>query len=67
MPDFAAIIYFFLGLKRTPLDDNMLAHILQMKSSNEIMSLLPEGLKMNQPIPIFSPVEDVEAYRQQFK
>lgn len=68
MPGFSAIIYFFLGLTRTSQDDKMIHHILNLKSSRDIVTLLPAGLTMNQPIPVFSAIADaeIEEYRKRF-
>ena len=66
MPGFSAIIYFFLGVKRTASDDKFIESLLAMKSSKELITLLPDGQVMNQPIPIFTMVDDVEQYRQKF-
>lgn len=66
MPGFSAIIYFFLGSTRTPEDDKFIEKILSLKSSKDLITLLPEGQTMNQPIPIFTMVDDVEQYRKKF-
>lgn len=65
MPGFSAIVYFFLGLERTPLDEQFLSHLLSLPADS-LVTLLPEGLKMNQPIPIFNRVEDIQQYQQKF-
>lgn len=66
MPGFSAIIYFFLGMTRSAADEKMIQHILSLKSGRDIVTLLPEGLTMNQPIPIFTLIDDVEQYRKRY-
>lgn len=68
MPGFSAITYFFLGIKRSPQDETFIKHLLSLKSPKDILGLVPGGLQMSQPIPIFSKVEDetVQLYRKQF-
>ena len=66
MPGFSAIIYFFLGLQRSQKDEKLIQHLLSLKSGKDLIGILPEGLLMNQPIPIFTPIDDVEQFRKKF-
>lgn len=66
MPGFSAIVYFFLGITRTPQDEKFIQHVLSLKSAKDLLTLVPEGLTMNQPIPIFSRIEEIDSYRKRF-
>ena len=66
MPGFSAIVYFFLGLKRTIEDEKFLETLLA-KEPKEYANLIPKNLVMNRPIPIFEKVEDIEEYRRRFQ
>lgn len=66
MPSFSAKIYFFLGLERTEADEVMIETLLNT-DPKEYVTLIPEGLKMNQPVPIFERVGDISEFRERFK
>lgn len=68
LPGFSAIIYFFLGHQRTLTDETYVKHILSLSSGKDLISLVPEGQAMNQPIPIFTQVSDeaIQAHKDKF-
>lgn len=66
MPSFSAKIYFFLGMERSPADEVFLQTLVD-KESHEYINLIPEGLKMNHPVPIFDRIGDISEYRERFK
>jgi len=67
MPGFSAKLYFFLGMgKRTREDEKLFERILGFGSSEQLLGLLPKGLEMNEPIPIFERIDNVNQYRGMF-
>lgn len=59
MPSFSAMIYFFLGMERSLADETFIESLLKSKPL-DLVSLVPGGQPMNQPIPIFSVIPDDE-------
>jgi hypothetical protein len=67
MPSFSAIVYFFLGINRTEADETFLKTIMELASPADILGIYPAGTKMNQPIPIFTKIDDVEEFKKRFR
>lgn len=65
IPDFSAKVYFFLGIVRSVEDETFIDKLLKLDSKDYI-SVIPQGLTMNLPVPIVQKVEDVEEFRKKF-
>ena len=53
-------------MTKAPQDDQFIKHLLSLKSPAELLNLIPSGLQMKQPIPIFTKLEDVAEYKKMF-
>lgn len=67
MPGFSAIIYFFLGITRTEADETFFKTVIELASPADLLGIYPAGTKMNQPIPVFSKIDDTEEYKARFR
>ena len=67
MPSFSAIVYFFLGITRTEADETFLKTVMELASPADLLNIYPTGTKMNQPIPIFTKIDDVEEFKKRFR
>jgi hypothetical protein len=67
MPGFSAIVYFFLGITRTEADETFLKTVVELASPADLLGIYPTGTKMNQPIPIFSKIDNVEEFKVRFR
>ena len=68
MPGFSAKLYYFLGFtERTLEDETSIEKVLGFKTNDQLLDLIPRGLTMNQPIPIFERIDKVDHWRTMFQ
>jgi len=68
MPGFSAKLYYFLGFtERTLEDETSIEKVLGFESNDQLLDLIPKGLTMNQPIPIFERIDKVDHWRTMFQ
>ena len=67
MPGFSAIVYFFLGITRSEADETFLKTVMELTSPADLLGIYPAGTTMNQPIPIFTKIDDVEEFKNRFR